>query len=44
MNIENAWNVRPKPHIEDKQTSPIQITLVSLALLNLLRPIIGDKS
>ncbi len=24
MNIENAWNVRPKPHIEDKQTSPIQ--------------------
>lgn len=24
MNVETAWNVRPVPHIEDKQSSPIR--------------------
>ena len=24
MNIQAAWNARPKPHTEDKQTSPIR--------------------
>lgn len=24
MNIQNAWNARSKPHIEDKQTSPVK--------------------
>lgn len=24
MVVETAWNVRPKPHIEDKQTTPIR--------------------
>ena len=24
MNVENAWNARPKPHTEDKQTYPLK--------------------
>lgn len=24
MNVERAWNARPKPHVEDKQSSPIR--------------------
>lgn len=25
MNVENAWNARPKPHVEDKQTTAIRM-------------------
>jgi hypothetical protein len=25
VDVEDAWNARPKPHIEDKQTTPLRI-------------------
>lgn len=24
MKVERAWNARPRPHVEDRQTTPIQ--------------------
>lgn len=39
MNVEDAWNARPEPHVEDKQTSPIEkINNVGLSgIINFIR-------